>query len=432
MTLASSQLLGFQGLTAPVPSPTPLPGKPQGLIATAGDTVVQLSWDPVTTGAPISSYTVTVQPGGRTISVPPTSVITTGIGTGRLITTVPNLVNCTPYTFTVAGVNAAGTGLASDQAGATPKGLNICDVYVAMGDSFSAEGGDSYTSDSDTTSDQCHRSQDSYPYLLAKTPLAPKPFHSYACSGATTDNMMGTYNSEPPQVSRLGLQTKLVTITAGGNDAGFKDVATECFFAAALRHPERLIVNQVGLLHTIGVALLSYKLTPAGREQLRVQTARCRSRSNLDNIDAVAGKLDKLYGVIRTAAPTARVLVNLYPFQLPTAGSSVAKQDLCVIFDDEDLRWMNGLQSRMNSVIAKAASAKQFEVVPGSDLAFAGHEQCSGSPDVNTITGDLAGFAAHPSTDISKTVGPKTLHPNHDGYQSMASAMESYLRTHPL
>src|SRR5262245_24578488 len=83
--------------------------------------------------------------------------------------------------------------------------------YVALGDSYSAGvGAGSYESDSGS----CRRSDNAYPKLWANN-RSPVSFKFVACSGARTDNVLNS------QLSALTPDTTLVTITVGGNDAGF-------------------------------------------------------------------------------------------------------------------------------------------------------------------------------------------------------------------
>ena len=86
-------------LTRSVPTP------PQAPSATAGSGSAGVSWSPPssTGGSPITSYTVTSQPGGLTASV---SGSTTWAN-------VPGLTNGVAYTFTVRATNAIGSSAAS-------------------------------------------------------------------------------------------------------------------------------------------------------------------------------------------------------------------------------------------------------------------------------------------------------------------------------
>lgn len=108
--------------------------------------------------------------------------------------------------------------------------------YVALGDSYSSgEGDGSYSPSSDTAHDKCHRSSYAYgPLLDANRHLGPIAF--VACSGAITydlfapnpDNYDASGNHEPAQLAALTPETKTVTLTIGGDDAGFSTVLAEC------------------------------------------------------------------------------------------------------------------------------------------------------------------------------------------------------------
>jgi uncharacterized repeat protein (TIGR03803 family) len=80
-------------------SDTPaVPGAPTGVTAAAGIAQAAVSFSPPAGGPPVSSYTVTSNPGGITA---------TGAGSPII---VQNLINGTAYTFTVTATNTIGTG----------------------------------------------------------------------------------------------------------------------------------------------------------------------------------------------------------------------------------------------------------------------------------------------------------------------------------
>src|SRR5689334_24591090 len=89
--------------------------------------------------------------------------------------------------------------------------------YVALGDSYSSGVG-TRTYISDGTS--CQRSTKAYPYLIAQGRGYSLNFQ--ACSGATTSTVTSS------QLGALSTATSYVTISVGGNDAGFSSVITEC------------------------------------------------------------------------------------------------------------------------------------------------------------------------------------------------------------
>jgi GH25 family lysozyme M1 (1,4-beta-N-acetylmuramidase) len=89
------------------------PGRPTGVTGAPGNRQVTVSWTPAasSSGGPITAYTVTAAPGGATCTT-----------SGATSCTVGGLTNGSPYTFTVTGTNASGTGLpSSPSASVTPR-----------------------------------------------------------------------------------------------------------------------------------------------------------------------------------------------------------------------------------------------------------------------------------------------------------------------
>ena len=90
--------------------------------------------------------------------------------------------------------------------------------YVALGDSYSSGlGAGSYIS----SSGNCDRSTNAYPEQWAAAHSSAS-FVSVACAGATTSDVISS------QVSALSAATTLVSVTIGGNDAGFSGVMETC------------------------------------------------------------------------------------------------------------------------------------------------------------------------------------------------------------
>src|SRR5580704_6528527 len=114
------------------------------------------------------------------------------------------------------GVTAPALGLATAIAGtATPAQAASAVHYVALGDSYSSGVGAGGTSGS------CGQSSNAYPALWAKA-HSPASFTFAACSNATTSDVIGG------QLSSLNASTTLVSITIGGNDAGFSSIMETC------------------------------------------------------------------------------------------------------------------------------------------------------------------------------------------------------------
>ncbi len=113
-------------------TPRTVPDAPTITTATFDNGQIELSWTPPADngGAPITQYTITVNPPAAsgspiTVSAPATTRVITG------------LVNGTPYTFAVSATNAAGAGVVSATRTATPRTVPSAPTLTAIsGSSF--------------------------------------------------------------------------------------------------------------------------------------------------------------------------------------------------------------------------------------------------------------------------------------------------------
>jgi len=258
-------------------------------------------------------------------------------------------------TVAVAGAMATGASTAAATTGerlhSQPGGSTV--NYVALGDSYSAGVG---TGVYDPASGDCSRSPLSYPPLWASE-HHPASFQFVACSGATTGDVRGR------QVAALDPGTDLVTITIGGNDAGFGSVLRTC---------------TVGPSDSACVAA--------------VDTAEEFARTELP------GRLAQTFSAIRNAAPRAHVVVLGYPrlFELTPGCSDPLAPNLTrrtKLDEGADV---------LNSVIYKTVVQQPgFGFVDVRDR-FAGHSVCSADPWIN-------------GPSVPSFVGP--YHPNQQGYR---------------
>jgi acid phosphatase type 7 len=107
----------------PTPPPNP-PGQPGGVIATAGDASASVAWTAPSSdgGAPITRYTVTSTPDGKTCQT-----------SGAIHCTVTGLTNGTSYVFRVTAMNVAGSGPPSGPSSpVTPVAPVISYAYHAL------------------------------------------------------------------------------------------------------------------------------------------------------------------------------------------------------------------------------------------------------------------------------------------------------------
>jgi lysophospholipase L1-like esterase len=209
-------------------------------------------------------------------------------------------------------------------AGAVP----LAENYVALGDSYaSGTGAGSYGN-----SGSCLRSSNAYGPLWTNAHGATFTFA--ACSGAVTADVLNS------QVNALSASTTLVTVSIGGNDAGFSDVVVTCTTGS-----DSTCVN-------------------------RVNQARTFAQTTLP------GRLDAVYSAIRGRAPNARVVVLGYP--------RLFSSSFCWWFSTTKRNAINGAANLLSDITAARAAAAGVIYEDVRDN-FAGHEVCTGSPWINGI-----------------------------------------------
>ncbi|TGA95407.1 SGNH/GDSL hydrolase family protein [Streptomyces palmae] len=240
----------------------------------------------------------------------------------------------------VMGATLALTGTGSANAAATAG-----TAYVALGDSYSSGvGSGSY----DSASGDCKRSSKAYPVLWANS-HAPSSFSFTACSGAVTGDVINK------QLAPLNSSTTLVSISIGGNDAGFADVMTTC-----------ILSSDSGCID-------------------RVNQARSYVSSTLP------GRLDAAYNAIRAKAPNARVVVLGYPRFYKIGGS-------CIVgISDTKRSAINNASDLLNSVISQRVAAHSGFTFANVASRFSGHEICSGDAWLHSVNWLNIGESYHPT-----------------------------------
>jgi lysophospholipase L1-like esterase len=217
--------------------------------------------------------------------------------------------------------------------------------YVALGDSYSAGNG---AGNYDSASGNCHRSFSAYPYLW-KNAHSPASFADTACSGATTTDVTAG------QLGPLNSGTGLVSLTIGGNDAGFSDVMTTCVTGS-----DSDCVN-------------------------RVSQAEAYAQNTLP------GRLDATYGAIRNRAPNAKVVVLGYPhmYYMPDDW-------YCLGLSTTKHQKIDEAADVLDSVIKARATAHGF-VFGDVRPAFNSHELCSGDNWLHSLVISPSWESYHPT-----------------------------------
>ncbi len=261
--------------------------------------------------------------------------------------------------------------------------------FVAMGDSFSAgEGNSPYLADSDTSTDQCHRSPIAYAPMLSQLHWThPDPPQFVACSGAVTDDLVhanwegngatdenGTFIPEAPQLDALTSDTKLVTLTMGGNDIGFQDVLAGCLVnpfqtsaPGCQKKWTKTVARRIQALRGVGTVYLG-----SGSDK------------------HVIHPYSNIIELIRAKAPHAKILIAGYPVLFDpsrihincTVGSAGHFQ---VKILKSDATWMKTQVIAVNSAIKAAVAAETSAGDPDvhyvdAATAFQGHALCDTQP----------------------------------------------------
>jgi hypothetical protein len=241
-------------------------------------------------------------------------------------------------------------------------------TMVSMGDSYSSgEANPPFDAGTNTPSDQCHRSAEAWPRLLAAADPTVSLEALIACSGATTkDITTTTFNTEPPQITQLKAlpqQPQIITITIGGDDVGFGPIIENC-----------LLVNCV----------LDHRLTTA--------------RNYIEK--TLPGLLESTYRAIHTAAPQAKVYVIGYPRIFPLYQWETHN---CGWLTPEKRNDLNGLGVTLDKVIASAAAQAGFTFVPTWN-AFSNHELCTAQSWLYPIGDHPYPYDAHPLVQGQKAL----------------------------
>ncbi|KNC15083.1 hypothetical protein AC792_15510 [Arthrobacter sp. RIT-PI-e] len=228
--------------------------------------------------------------------------------------------------------------------------------YVALGDSYaSGYGAGSYVG-------ECGRSPLGTPTLLGAEEGITLAADA-TCAGARAASEPGGPAAPPGQgadavdAGRLSPDTGLVTVSAGGNDVGFGEVAGVCAAEAP----------------------------PVCREVIATQ--------NASALPVLESDLDTLYGTIRSAAPDATVVVTGYPHLFsPEFGQT--------LLPPESQEAFNAGTDDLNEVLRERADAHGFVF---ADLVepFRGHGLGAPEPWITFQEG-----------------APDNLHPTVEGYGS--------------
>ena len=266
------------------------------------------------------------------------------------------------------------TALASATAGTATAGTG--GEYVALGDSAAAG---PLILPWDLSSPGCIRSLQDYPHVAAKE--LGVPLDDVTCSGATTADMTAPQQTSagpvPPQLDALSAQTRIVTVTIGGNDVGLVGAATSC----------------INLLPGIVPDCVD-RFTAGGHDQLA------------DKIAAFEPVWGALLDAIHAHAPNADVYVAGYGTYLPQNGCWPIAP-----LTPRDANYIQGSIDKTNAALARQAAAHNARYVDVRTASI-GHDVCK-PPGVKWFESLIPTSVAAP------------LHPNADGMAAIGGLVAS-------
>lgn len=253
--------------------------------------------------------------------------------------------------------------------------------YVAMGSSYAAGPGiQSYYEDPPAP---CARSTGNYAHLLAsRKGLA---LTDVSCSGATTAHLTGPRtvpegSAIPPQLDALTPDTRLVTITIGGNDLSY-----------------------IGRLVSASCAGLAEQTETPGK------CTAIPPPPNDERYAALAKQMDFIAKEVRRRAPSARLVLVDYLTILPVTGLCAATP-----LSAEEADADREIATVLAAITAKAAKDNGADILKASELS-ARHDACSAEPWMN----------GYPRPDAP--IAGAAYHPNAKGMTAIADALEQLL-----
>lgn len=272
--------------------------------------------------------------------------------------------------------------------------------YLAIGDSFSSgEGAHNYLAGTDESTNKCHTSFSSYPYLVAQA-TNTTDFHSIACSGARilSDYYYGVGGVKYP------------VLPSNAPDPSWHPGTKFQNTFVELAHPQAITVSMVG--NDVGFINKLTRCIAGPDSCFHFKEDRESIVYEIHNkFDTLVG----FYNNLKADSQGARVYVLGYPNLFGTGTTACAAN---VILDPEERLMSRGMVGYLNAVIKAAAQKAGVQYIDVQD-ALAGHQHCDEA--TKAVNGLTAG------NDIFvNNVGPlgaESFHPNALGQQLMSQSL---------
>lgn len=217
--------------------------------------------------------------------------------------------------------------------------------YVALGSSFAA--GPMLPPPKPGAPARCGQSLNNYPTLLAER--FGMVLVDRTCSGATTDHVLGPWNEIPAQIDSVTADTRLVTVTIGGNDLSY-----------------------IGNLFSATCLFNARALKASGADSKPCGAMRVPTEADYARDEA---QLNEIARRVRAAAPQARLVFVQYLTPLPPPGLLCAATPV----GTAEAALVREIGRRLAEITARAALAHGALVVE-MNQSSASHTPCDAEP----------------------------------------------------
>ncbi len=277
------------------------------------------------------------------------------VGVGMISTTTAAAAKTTPNTAGAASIKTS--------------------PYVALGDSYSSGAGIAPQVVGAPTT--CSRSQLNYSEDISRS-TRPAAFTDVTCSGAKTSNFFTSQASGvPPQLDAVGKDTRLITMTIGGND---EDVFVNSFFGCAFTGDPTS--------------------NPCQQKYGTTFTDLIREKTYPNLVNALSAA--------RARAPRASIVILGYPQILPATGSPACYAVTGI--SEGDVPWLVNQQKVLNDAVRRAAAATGARFVDTSTPSE-GHDACAPANVrwMEPLVMPINAFPVHPNATGEAALARETL-----------------------
>jgi hypothetical protein len=290
--------------------------------------------------------------------------------------------------------------------------------YVALGDSFaSGEGTFSYISGSK----QCYRATAGYVEQVAADEGDSLSFA--ACAGATIGNIVV---GKKAQLNQVGLDTRLITISVGGDDVGFSHVLVDCVGGIKLKGGTGCAGRDENAAQT-AFGWLENGRAPGTYTLPGITSATNTAPPTSSNAVRLPSLSEVYEEIVETAAPGAHVVVVGYPELFETAirpfvrcqvGSYLGTVKFNIA--EEDIEWLDERANQLDEIIANQVALAELHT--GANITFVDPR-----PEFygGTICDAQAGEDINPALAMSYhfKVKPESFHPTQEGQNRFTDAI---------